>query len=173
MINIWQYGSNMHEERLNSSKRLDGAAKFVGLAIKRGYKLAFTHTNTDGIGVSDIVKSSPKDHVIGCLFEIPERKLRKLDSIEGVNSGSYRKLNNFVVKRLDASLIETGEDIEVITYEVVNKEHRPRTNSEYANHILEGIREHKIGIEYFLKVRDVILENNPNIEADLACFSHC
>ncbi len=157
----------MHEERLNSPERLDGAAKFAGLAIKSGHKLAFTHTNRDGVGVLDIVKSSPKDHVIGCLFEIPEEKLRKLDSIEGVNSGSYRRLNNFMVKKLDVSLNETGENIGVITYEVVNKELSPRTNSEYANHILEGIREHKIGIKYFLKVRDVILENNPNIEVDL------
>jgi len=163
----------MHEKRLNSPKRLDNAARFVGLAMKRGCKLAFTHTNRHGVGVSDIIESGHEDYVIGVLYEIPNEKMPRLDQIEGVNSGAYKRVDDFTVTKLDASLKDVGEQIEVSAYTVVKKEERPRTNSEYANHILEGIREHRMGGEYFITVRNIILDNNPNIEGDLACYSHC
>ncbi|MCW3986549.1 MAG: gamma-glutamylcyclotransferase [Candidatus Bathyarchaeota archaeon] len=171
MVKVWQYGSNMHEKRIN--QRLKDAARFAGLAIKRGYKLAFTHTNKDGVGVSDVVKANADDYVIGCLFEIPEDKMPSLDSFEGAHSKSYKRIDDFVVIRLDDALNDTREKMLATTYVVVNKEERPRTNSKYANHILKGIREHKMGVEYFIKVRGIILENNPNIEGDLICYSHC
>ena len=81
MITVWQYGSNMNNERLNEPERLDGSAIFSGLAIKSGYEIAFTHTNRDGIGVSDIAKSE-NGYVIGCLFKIPKPK--PLDAERGL-----------------------------------------------------------------------------------------
>ena len=173
MTIVWQYGSNMNENRFNDLKRLASTARFIGLAIKKEYRLAFTHTNKDGVGVSDIVESSSDDYVIGCLYEIPKEKMPKLDRIEGANSGAYRRISDSIVERLDVSLKMTGEKMQVTTYVVVNKEHRPRTNSDYANHILKGIREHKMGVDYFIKTRNIILDNNPNIEGDLICYSGC
>lgn len=170
MVTIWQYGSNMDEKRLNGLDRLNGDAIFSGLAIKFGYELAFTHTNTNGVGVSDIVKSE-NDYVIGCLFTIPKSKIPKLDSIEGVNSGAYYRTDNFVVTKLDSSLNITSRKIQVPTYVVVNKEINPKTNTKYANHILKGIKDHKIGLKYFNKVKKIILENNPRIEKDLISYS--
>lgn len=173
MVIVWQYGSNMHEKRLNSHQRLKGAAKFVGLAIRRGYKLAFTHTNRDGVGVSDIVESGADDYVIGCLYNIPEGKMPELDRIEGVGSRAYKRIDDFLVTRLDAALNETSEKMRVTTYVVVHKEENPSINSEYANHILEGIREHNMGVEYFNKIKEIILRNNPNIQENLVCYAHC
>lgn len=169
MVTIWQYGSNMNEARLNKPKRLDGSATFSGLAIKFGYEIAFTHTNKDGVGVSDIVKSKDS-YVIGCLFKIPKTKLPKLDSIEGVSSGAYRRIDDFVVNELDSSLNIKPRKIQVLTYIVVNKEVNPKTNSKYANHILQGIKDHNIGLKYFNKVKKIILENNPKIEKDLILY---
>lgn len=83
MVLIWQYGSNMDEERINSPDRLDGKAKFVGIAIKKGYRLSFTHTNRKGVGTADIAEADPSDYVIGCLYETTNEMLKKLDKIEG------------------------------------------------------------------------------------------
>ena len=56
MVLVWQYGSNMDEERINDPERLKGAAKFVGLAVKRRYKSAFTDTHLDGDRSAHCVK---------------------------------------------------------------------------------------------------------------------
>lgn len=167
---IWQYGSNMDEDRLNSPGRLDGSAKFVGLALKRGYRVAFTHTNNEGVGTSDIIESDPTDFVIGVLYKIPEGKLPKLRSIEGVNSGAHKEVANFKLTKLDHQLNETNQVVQVITYIVVRKERNPPTNSEYANHILKGIRDRKMGTEYFDKIKTIILENNPKIKNELIIY---
>jgi gamma-glutamylcyclotransferase (GGCT)/AIG2-like uncharacterized protein YtfP len=166
LIVIWQYGPNMDEDRLNSSKRLNGKAKYIQAAIKKGYELSFTHTNDDGVGTADIV-AKPTGYVIGCLYEIPEEMLEKLDQVEGVNYGAYKraKMN---VTRIDGALPKSSEPICAITYVVVNKEKNPpKTNTEYANHLLRGIVTHKMGKAYYEKIKRIITENNPSIEEDL------
>jgi gamma-glutamylcyclotransferase (GGCT)/AIG2-like uncharacterized protein YtfP len=173
MTIVWQYGSNMDEKRLNGSDRLNGAAKFIGLAIARGFNLAFTHTNKDGIGVSDIVKADPADYVIGCLYEVPDSEMSRMDEIEGVNSHDYEK-TELPVMRLNKRLAETSEKLRVTTYVVVKKEKEsPKTDANYANHILQGIRDHKIGAAYFDKVKAIILKNNPDIQEKLIVHSDC
>jgi gamma-glutamylcyclotransferase (GGCT)/AIG2-like uncharacterized protein YtfP len=171
MVIVWQYGSNMDEERLNGPRRLNGMAKFVGLAIKKGYRLAFTHTSTKGIAVCDIVKSAPANHVIGCLYEIPSSELPKLDKIEGVNSGAYRRISNFSVERIGKTGVEKGEKIQVMTYAVVTKEKNLKTDSSYANHILKGAKEHGMCIDYLNELKKIILQNNPAIEKKLLSVS--
>jgi gamma-glutamylcyclotransferase (GGCT)/AIG2-like uncharacterized protein YtfP len=165
MVVIWQYGSNMDENRLNSGDRLGGVAKFIGLAIKMGHKLAFTHTNKCGVGTADIAVSVPEDFVIGCLYDIPDDKISKLDKIEGVNSGAYERQAITVIK-VDENLKKTSEVI-AQTYVVV----KPKTDGDYANHILKGIIQHRMGENYFNKVRETILENNPNIQSELISYS--
>ena len=169
MVIFWQYGSNMDETRLNSGARLNGAAKFIGLAIKKGYRLAFTHTNKCGVGTSDIIVSNAEDFVIGCLYEVPDYAIRKLDKIEGVNSEAYKRICDGVIM-LDANLQQTSEQIPAQMY-VVQKERKPKTDADYANHILKGIKQHKMGEEYFNKVREIILENNPLIEKELISYA--
>jgi len=170
MVIVWQYGSNMDEDRLNSGDRLCGSARFVGLAIKKGYRLAFTHTNKCGVGVSDIIESCPEDFAIGCLYDIPESIMPKLDRIEGVNSGAYERLCDFVVVKLDENLDQTSEQVIAQTYVVVQKEENPKTDGDYANHVLKGIKEHRMGESYFNKAKKIILENNPFIERELISY---
>lgn len=170
MVIVWQYGSNMDEDLLNSRARLSGAARFIGLAIKSGYRLAFTHTNKCGVGTADVVESSSEDFVIGCLYDVPENVMPKLDRIEGVKSGAYRRQCDFVVVKLDENLKQTSERIIAQAYVVVQKEGNPRTDGDYANHISKGIKEHRMGESYFNKVRTIILENNPNIERELVSY---
>lgn len=169
MILVWQYGSNMDEERINSPTRLGGKAKFVQIAIKRGYKLSFTHTNKEGFGTADI-EVDPTSYVIGCLYEIPDNKLEKLDRVEGVKSGAYKR-DKITISRLNHKLEESCEPISAITYVVVSKEENPKTNAEYANYILRGINTHKMGRPYFEKVRKTIIENNPRVEKELLNYA--
>jgi len=172
VVMVWQFGSNMDEVRLNSPKRLSGSARFVGLAIKRGYKLAFTHTSSEGVGTSDILESEPSDYVIGVLYQIPETKIPKLRSIEGVNSGAYKEVDDFEVTKLDERINETNQILQVVTYIVIHKEKNPQTNSEYANHVLKGIKNHRMGREYFGKITKIILENNPDIKNELIDYDN-
>jgi gamma-glutamylcyclotransferase (GGCT)/AIG2-like uncharacterized protein YtfP len=170
MVIVWQYGSNMDEDRLNSGARLNGAARFIGLAIKSGYRLAFTHVNKCGVGTADVIESSSEDFVIGCLYDIPENMMHKLDEIEGVNSGSYNRLCDFDVVKLDENLKQTSKKVIAQTYVVVQKDKNPKTDGDYANHILKGIREHRMGESYFNKVKQIILESNPTIERELISY---
>jgi gamma-glutamylcyclotransferase (GGCT)/AIG2-like uncharacterized protein YtfP len=157
----------MNEERLNSSDRLNGSAKFVGTALKRGYKLSFTHTNKDGFGVSDIVEANPDEYVIGCLFEIPADLLEKLDKVEGVKAKAYKRVNMPVLKITENEPLDSSSSTDVLTYVVIDKEEQPKTTVEYANHILKGIIDHKMGEAYFEMTKNAIIGNNPDIEKDL------
>lgn len=168
---VWQYGSNMDEERINSQDRLKGLAKSAGIAILKEHRLSFTHTNLVRVGTADIV-ADKSDYVIGSLYEIPYRMLKKLDKIEGVNSGAYRR-ERISVAKLNEKLEEFSEPVRPITYVVVNKEKNPKTNADYANHILRGIITHKIGKSYFDKIKNLIILNNPNIQKDLLSYPRC
>jgi gamma-glutamylcyclotransferase (GGCT)/AIG2-like uncharacterized protein YtfP len=165
MVLVWQYGSNMDEDRINDKKRLYGKAKFVQLAINRGHRLSFTHTNIHGVGTADIMVD-PADYVIGCLYEIPDNMLKVLDRIEGVNSGAYKRDEQTIIG-LDDELKESSKPFRVITYVVVNKEKNPKTDADYANHILRGIIIHRMGKPYYEKVRKIIIENSPSIQEGL------
>ena len=170
MVLVWQYGSNMNEERINSLNRLKGRAKFVGLAVKKGYRLSFTHTNIKGVGTADILEADPNDYVIGCLYEMAEDVLEEMDKVEGVNSGFYRRVEMNVARYNEKQLADFSDLVNATTYIVVNKEKKTKTNVEYANHILLGIVTHKMGKPYFDKVKGIIVENNPSIQRDLLSY---
>lgn len=170
MVLVWQYGSNMDEERINSPNRLKGKAKFVGLAIKKGYRLSFTHTNSEGVGTADILEADPNDYVIGCLYEMAEDMLKKLDKVEGVNSGSYERVEMTVARFNEKQLADFSDLVSATTHIVVNKEKKTKTNVEYANHILRGIIIHKMGKPYFDKIKETIIESNPSIQRDLLSY---
>jgi gamma-glutamylcyclotransferase (GGCT)/AIG2-like uncharacterized protein YtfP len=159
----------MDEERINGPERLDGKARFAGLAIKRGYKLVFAHTNKSGFGTADIARGLSTDHVIGCLYEINDSSLKELDKIEGVNSRAYKRVR-IAVAEVGGNNQSQPRVLEAITYIVLKKEKGAKTNAEYANYILRGIVLHKIGRVYFERIRTIIIENNPNIEMELVVY---
>ena len=86
-MKYFAYGSNMLEERLQSSKRVPGAT-FLAIGSVRGYRLRFHKRSTDKSGKCDIVKTdSAEDVVYGVVFKVPEDQLGKLDRAEGVGHG--------------------------------------------------------------------------------------
>ncbi len=168
MTLVWQYGSNMDKNRINSPLRLDGKAKCIGLAAKRGWILAFPRRNTEGIGTSSIIQGDPEDIVIGVIYDVPADAVKRLDQVEGVNSGAYRKVENFRLEEMRGSTpVGETQPVIALTYLAVEQPGHHPTSAEYANHILRGILSHGMPRDYLHSVRRTILRNNPSLERDL------
>jgi hypothetical protein len=158
----------MDENRINSPLRLDGIAKCIGLAAKRGWILAFPRRNIEGVGTSSIVQGDPEDVVIGVIYDVPAVAVERLAQVEGVNSGSYRKVQNFRLEEMRGSALAAAtQPVIALTYLAVEQPGHHPTSAEYANHILRGILSHGMPRDYFHSARRIILRNNPSLERDL------
>lgn len=171
MVIVFQYGSNCKESEMNSSKRLKGDAKFLGVSeTVENYKLAFdVYSKKRGcIAVADIVKSGTKS-VWGILYDVPDKLMcretkpqgrKSFDEIEG-ESINYQR-HWLPVSRPD------GEQLIALTYVARCPSQRCiGTDREYAQLIINGLREHiKDGIpsEYIDEVKQIIKKNNPKID---------
>lgn len=170
---VFQYGSNCLESEINSSKRLNGKAKFLDVAktIER-YRLCFNvySKGRDG-GAADIVRSDKNEHVWGVLYEVPIDLLsrytkpfdtKSLDEIEGEGS-NYNRYWIPVERPKRQKLI-------ALTYIVRDeKKKETQTNTDYAKLIISGLKEHKkegIPEEYINKIKKEIRKNNPDINIE-------
>lgn len=110
---LFQYGSNMSPARLNSPERLNGQAKAVWAARLDGWGIRFDlYSKTNDSAVTDIVPA-PGEHVLGVLFELPERALAIMDRIEGVKvdgTGNYQRTN------VEVSVVPSGQTVTAVTY---------------------------------------------------------
>jgi Gamma-glutamyl cyclotransferase, AIG2-like len=117
-LKVFQYGSNMNAERLNSGKRLNDKARVVGVARLDGHGVRFDlYSTTNRCGVTDIVAAGD-EHVLGVLYDIPIRlviappgRRSKMDTIEGAQpdgTGNY--------KRVRLRVVMDGQDIDAVTY---------------------------------------------------------
>lgn len=164
MTLVFQYGSNTHEERINSLGRLNGDAKYLYNAkTVDDYELDFTvWSNSNNCAAADIVRKRDSK-VWGVVYDISDylverasakqRGRKSLDEIE--NEGkNYRRIWIKVVN-------ESGKIVEATTYEVINKCKGLKTSREYAEHIIKGLKEHNIPKDYITKVKQKIIDNNP------------
>lgn len=167
MTLIFQYGSNMSSERLNSADRLNGDARSQGLAITSGnYDLDFTvWSKTNNCAAADIISGGRQ--LYGVLYEIPDDLLKRetagdrksLDSIEG-------KGINYKRQTIQVSLLtDPDTPINAWTYTVINKTNEFKTELPYVHHILQGLREHNAPLEYIEYVISRIIRNNPDLQS--------
>ncbi len=116
MAIVFQYGSNMSTSRLNSSDRLCGDARPIGIAKTfECYEFDFTvWSKSNNCSAADIVPVKGRN-IWGVLYEIPEKLLscktcrdrKSLDAIEGEGT-------NYL--RTEISLIsEEGKRLSAIT----------------------------------------------------------
>src|SRR5438132_13668551 len=112
MLLVFQYGSNTNVERLNSPKRLDGAASDRGRAETMDeYDLAFNvWSQGNGCAASDLRPATGTGRrAWGVLYETTEAGLAKLRAIEGKlyeektirirdNTGAEVEATTFTVK---------------------------------------------------------------------------
>ncbi|MCK4443146.1 MAG: gamma-glutamylcyclotransferase, partial [Thermoplasmata archaeon] len=171
MTLVWQYGSNMDQARLNSPQRLRGNAKYVGLAIKRGYILGFPRSNRKKIGTAGIVEGRKDNLVIGALYDVPDDCIECFDAIEGTASGSYERFNDFEVEAFSDNLkANRPGTVKAVTYLANAKPGEHPTSANYANHILRGILDYDMPRDYFEKTKETILKNNPHLRHELISF---
>jgi hypothetical protein len=151
---LFQYGSNMSPDRLNSCKRLNGQAIPISAAALDGWGIRFDpYSTTNRSAVTDILPASG-EHVMGILFDVPESAVDIMDRIEGVcpdGTGNYKR-GDVVVK-----IIPEGEGVNAITY-VGTSAGRERFGKQpvdrqvvtpaYFEHLLDGARQFNFTEEY-------------------------
>ena len=167
---VFQYGSNTAVQRLNSTKRLNGAAEIVAPACTNDHhELDFTvWSKTNNCAAADIVPGGNRP-IWGILYEIPDdliyRKLsgsrKSLDAIEG-EGGNYQRIKIDVRPQDDANNI-----ISVLTYVVRERSTGLLTSAAYASEILNGLSSHNIPKEYIAYVHERILLNNEELRDKL------
>jgi len=99
------YGSNLNRKQM-LERCPDSKPRF--LATLHNYKLVFVGWSRQWRGGVASIKSFRGERVLGVIYEISERDLRRLDKYEGY-PGSYSRLKVTVFN-------EDGEPIEAITY---------------------------------------------------------
>ena len=168
MAIVFQYGSNMSTSRLNSSNRLCGDAKPIGIAKTiECFELDFTvWSKCNNCAAADIVPVKGRN-IWGVLYEIPEKLLsrktcgdrKSLDAIEGEGT-------NYL--RTEISLInEEGKRLSAITYVAKNRNTDLKTSGAYAQHIFDGIEEHQLPQEYRRYVLSRFVKNNSALSQEL------
>lgn len=167
MALVFQYGSNTSSKRLNSSDRLQGDAKPVGIACtKDDFELYFNVWSTrNQCAAADIVPGFGRK-IWGVLYEIPDHLIRRdtagnrksLDAIEGEGTNYQRmtislKYPNDLPVKPDA-----------VTYVVKDRKKGLQTSLLYVRHIIVGLREQKVPEEYIEYVKMRIVMNNPSLK---------
>ena len=163
---VFQYGSNILDEEVNSEQRLRGDAQFVGLAYVEGYRLSFTvFSERRNCAAADLMPAEGSK-VWGALYEVPDwlvyrdqasqRGRRSLDEIEGEGT-NYRRMPISV-------RCQEGNEREALTYVVIEPRPGLTTSSEYASLILRGLRQRGTPEGYILEVKAIVRGNNPTLE---------
>jgi len=167
MAIVFQYGSNCLESEINSSKRLNGSAKFVDIAeTVEYYTLDFdVFSQNRNCAAADIVRIDQKKKVWGVLYDIPDELLsretasgntKSLDAIEG-ESTNYRRY--WLLVRCPNGRLSSA-----LTY--VAKRPRKkvkRTSLEYVKLIIGGLRQHNIPESYINEVKEVVKAHSPRL----------
>jgi hypothetical protein len=154
----------MDPNRLNSAKRLNGAAHEIGAARLKGWGVRFDlYGELAQGGVTDIVRSA-KEHVEGVLYKVryrlvvaPRGERSAMDIIEGAGLG---KESNY--KRKKVLVLRNGREIKARTYVgmVAGRERflrrsvkDRRVTKDYFGYVLNGAKRFKFSKRYVAYLR--------------------
>lgn len=147
------YGSNMDWDQM---KERCPSARFVGSAVLRDYRLAFTRRSMNrGCGVSDAVPDEGKA-VWGVVFEIHDADTGRLDVAEGYRPG--RTKNSYW--RKECHVFVNGDEKQpmiVMTYFGDPQENPPPPNSNYKNLLVSGARRWKLPEAYIKQLESIVV----------------
>ena len=124
------YGSNLNKKQM-LERCPDSKPRFV--ATLRNYKLVFVGWSRQWRGGVTSIKPFRGERVLGALYELSDRDLRRLDSYEGY-PGSYNRLKVTVFD-------EDGESVEAITYIKSEQAEEIQPSKEYLSIIQQGCRD--------------------------------
>ena len=170
MAIIFQYGSNMSIDRLNSEDRLKGDAKFLKVArTVANFELDFTVWSENNDCAAADIRPNCGRTIYGVLYDIPDSLIyrasakqigrKSMDAIEGEGTNYVRKI--IEVMSLDSS------PITAITYVVKDPKLNLQTSFEYVSYILKGAEENNLPKEYRAYLKAQILKNNPSLKNQL------
>ena len=148
---IFAYGSNMN---WNQMRERCPSSRFVGIAVLRNYKLAFTRESVNrGCGVADVIKEGGAQ-VWGVVYEVADLDVGKLDTKEGFRPGGDK--NSYY--RLECLVFLDGEDQRPLTVSAYFGDPQPNPplpDAAYKNLILAGARHWHLPEEYFRELEQI------------------
>jgi len=124
------YGGNLNQKQM-LERCPESKPKFV--ATLPNYKLVFVGWSRQWRGGVASIKPFRGEKVLGAIYEISDRDLRRLDSYEGY-PGNYNRLNVTVFK-------EKGEPVEAITYIKARQSEETPPSPAYLSIIQQGYRD--------------------------------
>ena len=130
------------------------SSRFVGIAVLRDHKLAFSQESVNrGCGVADVV-SEVGTQVWGVAYEIADLDVGKLDASEGFRPG--RNKNSYY--RRECLVFLDGEDQRPLTVSVYFGDPQPNPplpNAAYKNLILAGAKHWHLPEEYIRELEQI------------------
>jgi len=150
MLNF-AYGSNMSWDQM---RERCPSSRFVGIAVLRDHKLAFTRKSCDrGCGVADVVAEDGRQ-VWGVVYEIADLDVGKLDASEGFRPG--RGKNSYY--RRECLVFLNKEDQRPLTVSAYFGDPQPNPplpNAAYKSLILAGARHWHLPEEYIRELEQI------------------
>ena len=145
------FGSNMS---WNQMRERCPSSRFVGIAVLRDHKLAFTRKSVNrGCGVADVVAQGGAQ-VWGVVYEIADLDVGKLDVSEGFRPG--RDKNSYFRREC---LVFTDGDVQrpltVSAYFGDPQPNPPLPNAAYKSLILAGARHWHLAEEYIRELEQM------------------
>ena len=139
------YGSNMDPAQMTERRVAYAAGQRARLA---DHRLDFDlYSQRYGAGVADIVRS-PGGSVEGVLYEVDEAGLATLDSYEGVEVSTYRRLDVAVAT-------DDGEVHNAVAYEVIAKVPFIAPHPDYLAKLVRGAEAFGLSAAYIRKLRSL------------------
>jgi cation transport regulator ChaC len=133
------YGSNMAAAQMRGS--CPGAQLMHRSARLDGHQLDFRRMSQRWQGGASDIVACDGAGVFGCVWELPEDDIPRLDRREGVAVGAYRQV--------PVTLTADDESIPAFTYTVVEKSPHPvAPTAEYARLMLDGAAELGLPLDY-------------------------
>ena len=127
------YGTNLNQRQM-LERCPDSQPKFV--ATLPNYKLVFVGWSRQWRGGVASIRPFRGEKVLGAIYEVSDRDLRRLDSYEGYPR-SYNRLNITVFD-------EGGEPTKAITYIKSGQSEEAQPSKEYLAPIQQGYRDWEI-----------------------------
>ena len=127
------YASNLNRKQI-AERAPDSKPKFI--ATLPNYKLIFTGWSRQRQGGVASIAPHKGEKVIGAVYEISEKDLRRLDGYEGYPTVYDR--------RKVAVWTETNEPIEAVTYIKTDQSKETKPSAEYLAIIQQGYRDWQI-----------------------------
>lgn len=154
-MRCFAYGSNMSLARLR--KRVP-SAQFVAVGTLVAHKLAFHKiSKKDSSGKCDAhYTGSPKDNVVGVVYDVSDAEKPNLDRAEGLRAGYDEKQVEVVTSE--------GLTLKAQMYFATNVDASLKPYHWYKKHVLVGAQENSLPLDYIAQIEAVESENDPDRE---------